>query len=184
MAHKPVPITPAQLEALFPRRSVVIGEGEHAITVRVQGVCIQDIREFGDAACEAVVRIVQMLGAGQKGKSLSEVAVAAVAPLAMTKLFDLMANCCSHDIRVLPHYALPPIVEAWIEETFGKDCERVDAWGKVWTRILQTMGMNAEDAASLSRSLSSSLASMATPSTLSADGHPAPSTPSPQPVSG
>lgn len=107
---------------LLPGRTIEILDGNSKVIVYPMGVVqikkfSDSIKQFVDAAAEIKV---QHALAGQINIAI----FAAVAPLVIEHLSDLVFDCCSFqvgaEIDKIPHWEIPCIVEAWIDENFDE----------------------------------------------------------------
>mgnify|MGYP001341645888 CR=1 FL=1 len=117
------------LSEMFPGREVKIETAKGPITVTVQAIALSDVRKYADLISQCVGEIAAIAAKIEGAVSRATYATIAV-PVVTKHLLDLVASCVSGiDItdRRVPHYVLPPIVAAWIEECFG-DEKKVRPW--------------------------------------------------------
>jgi len=113
----PVPIEGTDVEAIvYPLRVEHLRRFIHAMERRLPSVLsvIGDVPDFNDTSPE--------------GKKKIQNAVAAIAMLAIDDLLDLLEDCVDGvSVSELPQWALPPIAECWIMESFGS-VPKVKPW--------------------------------------------------------
>lgn len=103
------------------------------------------LRKFNERISKVITFIARNIRF-REGATTDEIGMqimAEVAPLMMTDLFDLLLECVRfHPNTVkmdeLPHWDLPPIVEAWIDESFGTP-EKRDPWKRAIERTVARM---------------------------------------------
>lgn len=138
------------LASLNPGRAVILDfpKGKHTVTVYPLGVW--HLKKYGDTIAKCCTDIAGKVGPlkvqtktlvseGGLGElpvidsgpeMLSASFITAAAPIVVEHLLPIIAECVQgldlKDPRV-PAWALPPIAEAWIEESFGSQ-EKIRPW--------------------------------------------------------
>ena len=115
------------VEMLFPGRSISV-DASRGITAIVYPPGIVHIRQFSRDIVSGVMAIVGSMttnkGAAQAEKT--KALLAQLVPFVLTNLIDLVGECTRLECKAapnlkladLPHYLVPPIVQAWVEESF------------------------------------------------------------------
>lgn len=140
----------AEMTVLFPGRTVNCGQ----FSARVTPMLVRHIREFSEPI-EKTIR--GMIDAGVDFNSLAgswPQLMAHLLPLVMGDLFELLNSCTDVDLDSVPHWVLPQVAEAWINENFGAQ-DQLRPWFEVVSRILSKLGTEEVDLwATVSNSLS------------------------------
>ena len=124
------------LRVLFPGTVVDLPEG---FSVTVYPLAFKQIKEFADKVASGIAMLtatsVPKASAGATPKQKTQVEkvqndmlIQTLLPWVLSNAVDLVEKCVVFpkdiDIKLqdLPHYRLPPIIEAWVEESFiGED---------------------------------------------------------------
>jgi hypothetical protein len=105
------PAKQTEEEILFPGRVFQVEGG----TITVCPLGISQLKKFSGT----LVRILGILGAEDQKQI-----VAYLLPHILTSALDLFEDCCivseGVDFNRIPHYEFPPMLEVWIEESFGE----------------------------------------------------------------
>jgi hypothetical protein len=164
------------LASLNPGREVTLKfpNGEH--TVKVYPLGVWHLKQYGDTIAKCCADIATKVGPLQGGLlpeiqqtqvgelpvierttgGISTNVITAAAPIVIEHLLPIIAECVEgldlKDRRV-PVWALPPIAEAWIVESFG-DKEKIRPWiGLVETVLSRLTGQPVNLWDALSESL-------------------------------
>lgn len=122
----------SDIEQLFPGRVVQLEKGL-AATVFPPGLL--HIRKFSRDVVGLGMALADSVGKLKDKAGQSQALVQQLLPFLLTNALDLVAECVRVDgpggktykIAELPHWLLPPILEAWVEESFGDEA-KVRPW--------------------------------------------------------
>jgi hypothetical protein len=156
----------------FPGTEVTIGKP--GMKVRVYPVPYRELRKFTKHISDAIrqlqsgITIVKRADGTVDPKTLKVLLPASVEVI-IDNLLELVSTCCQPSIEEVPHYALPPILEAWLDENFGTE-ERIRPWVQaIETLLLKLTGerypiwetfSNVLSPAAIREQMSSSLAGL------------------------
>jgi hypothetical protein len=161
----------AELAVLFPGRTIDLLKPDGTVwrTVRVVPMGVVHMRRFISALEEVIPKIAvqvdfQKVAGGDKG--LSNL-IPMIVPILTSDLIDLLDVCVEGlNLRTpgIPHFWLPQLAEAWIDESFGSE-DRARPWVDTVDRVLSKVTGNEPLGlwATLSRS-SVEKATLSTPS--------------------
>lgn len=134
------------ISEMFPGRKIDIETAKGPITVTVQAIALADVREHADLISECVGEVMS-IASKISGTVSAATYVTIAVPVVIKRMLGLMATCVSGiDItdRRIPHYVLPPIAKAWIEENFG-DEKKVRPWFDLLRAAMVKMGADPKD---------------------------------------
>jgi len=132
------------LEIIFPQGRVI--ELMDDVTVRVMPMGFIHIRRFSDDLARVAAAIMDAVEIDPT-KSETEIGayIAAQAiPLLMGNCVEMISACLvfekggelAHaDLNRLPHYYAPPIIEAWLDESFGSE-EKRSPWVRAINQVI------------------------------------------------
>lgn len=143
-AEQPVLSISEELAILFPGRTVTVKDGGNAIEIKVKPMLVRHIRKFAGPIERAVEKLV---ADGVDFSKLGEswpLLFKHVAPLLLDDLFGLLNECTSADLNNVPHWILPDVADAWIEENFGTE-EKLRPWFAVVSKVLERLGNEKVD---------------------------------------
>ncbi len=153
-APAPATTAAAELAVLFPAREVKIGEGKSAVAIAVRPMLVKHVRRFAEPIGAAIEKLV---ADGVDFNKLAEswpLLLKHLAPLLLNDLFDLLNECVDVELGEVPHWVLPDVAGAWIEENFGSE-DRLRPWFAVVSELLEKLGDEKVDLwASVSSALS------------------------------
>lgn len=129
------------LESVLPEpvRIPVVGGKAEAL---VFPLGVRHLRKFNERISALIMHIARdvRFPKGSSNEVIGQLIVGEIAPMMTTDLFDLLTDCIRFNPNTLklddlPHWDLPPIVEAWIEESFGSE-EKRDPWKRAVERTI------------------------------------------------
>lgn len=140
----PAPSPIEELEILFPGRKVSIGNGELQCEITVMPMLVRHIRDFA-APIEAAIGKLTTDGVDftKLGESWP-LLIKHLAPLLINDLFDLLNECADMELNDLPHWVLPDVAGAWLDENFGSE-EKLRPWFEVVSKILEKVSTEKVD---------------------------------------
>jgi len=114
--------------------------GPRTIEVSVRPLGFKQMGRFGDAINKIAPRIHKSgLDLGDLQTKGIPILMATIVPLVLEDLLPLIAECCSGlDLTTCPHWLLPPIIEAWLNESFGS-ADRIRPWVEVVDNTLERL---------------------------------------------
>lgn len=126
----------AELAVLFPGRAVKIGD---TVTITVHPMLVRHMRKFAEPIERAIDNLVT---SGVNFEALGESwpqLIRHLTPLLLNDLFGLLNQCTDAELDDVPHWVLPEVAGAWIEENFGTE-QKLRPWFEVVSRILAKLG--------------------------------------------
>ncbi len=144
----------AELAVLFPGRTIKIGPEPAAVEITVNPMLVRHIREFAEPIERAIDKLIESgVDFGSLGKSWPQL-VRHLTPLLINDLFGLLNQCVDLDLDDVPHWVLPDVAGAWLEENFGSE-DKLRPWFEVVSKLLEKLGNEKIDLwASVSSALS------------------------------
>jgi len=134
--------TPEDLAAMFPGRPFIIPTATNPITAVVYSIPFESIRRYSDLISECIGEVASIVG-NLGFKPTQGVVISIAVPIVIKRLLPLVASCIEGlDIMAprLPHWVVPQLVQAWIEESFG-DEKKVRPWVTLVEQVvLRTTG--------------------------------------------
>ena len=135
--------TPPDLAAMFPGRAVDLGGG---VTVIVKPLRYRDIRKFAERISAVIPDMLGLAALAEKkdvpmeewGRQLQNT----LGPFLLNDLLELVNDCTDADLADAPHWLLPKIITAWIEETFG-DPTKLTVWDEAIRSVLAAKPVKA-----------------------------------------
>ncbi len=131
-------------KVLYPGKALILESSE--VEICVYPMSMRHMKRFSKSIVEALTALSSIvLPSNTQGYGTQ--LMAAIAPTIMEHLFDLVVDCCKVtaapegykveeiDLNDLPHYELPPIVDLWIEESFGEE-KKYKAWITMVEKVL------------------------------------------------
>ena len=147
---------PDDMRVMFPGVEVSIELPDGPMMVTVFPVGIQQMKKFVTAIAGAVgiIRGMDLKKDGSTQDHLKQM-LPHLIPIVLNDLFGLVQECTvGVDLDTLPHWLVPPIVEAWIIESFG-DEKKIRPWIQMFENLTEKMtGQKTEIWATLSNTLS------------------------------
>lgn len=145
------------LEGILPeaRRVSVLGGKADAL---VFPLGVVHLRKFNERISKALLFIARNIRVPEKA-STEQIGIAVlseIVPLLMTDLLDLLMECVRfspNGVKMddLAHWDLPPIIEMWIEESFGTE-EKRDPWKRaIESTVARMTGQEISISAMLSK---------------------------------
>lgn len=113
------------LTALTSQEEVTTPAG---VKILVQGLGIKEVKKFSNAISRVIPAIMPII-MNQSGVSAdwAKAITAAVLPFAMADLLELVDDCIDVTLEKVPLHHVPPIVEKWVEMSFG-DPKKLMPW--------------------------------------------------------
>jgi len=113
-------------KALFPGREIKVTVGDVPLTFVIAPVGFKHIKRYGAFIATAITNLASMSVTKSEvegGGNIEAAIVAHLVPAVMANGMNLLEECVSipgHAIKVedLPYEFLPPLIEAWLEESF------------------------------------------------------------------
>lgn len=107
------------IAVLFPGKEVLLSEGR---SVRVFPVTMPHVRKFYKGLFEAFATLFRTPQAQRVLQEKSTESMSAllphIAPIIVNDLYDLMKECCRPSPDTLPHWDIPLVAQAFVEENF------------------------------------------------------------------
>lgn len=134
----------ADIAVLFPGKLVEVETGKGKLSWQVHPVSLRHMRKFSLAVGRAVAAIGTLeVSKGGKLEDRARSVIPVVVPIVLEDLLDLVVECCVQpegqmprmDIRDLPHWLVVPVVEVWIDESFGSE-DKLRPWVAATERLL------------------------------------------------
>lgn len=124
-----------ELAVLFPGREVFVG----GLMVRVGPMLVRHMRQFAEPIERAIDKLVaDGVNFAALGESWPQL-IRHLTPLLLNDLFALLNHCTDVELDDVPHWVLPEVAGAWIEENFGTE-QKLRPWFEVVSRILAKLG--------------------------------------------
>lgn len=117
------------LETLFPGEAITV-EG---IDITVFPVGVAHLRQFNRAVEEVLPKIASQMDLGKMGEVNLKDLGPMVIPILLSDVLDLINDCVvgvNLTDKRLPHWVLAPIVQKWIEVSFGSE-KKIRPWIEV-----------------------------------------------------
>ncbi len=124
------------LEGLWPGKEVNIPGTD--VTIIVEPLGVRHVKQFSAAISKVMPTIVGILGdeASDEKQWVSKITTTLL-PFMFGDLIDMLNDCCDVDITTLPHEALAPVAESWIEQSFG-DEGKLKPWKDLFLKVMKT----------------------------------------------
>jgi hypothetical protein len=104
------------------------------LTIEVDGVPVQ-IEPLTIRSAGKFTAIVQKVLPKLMGTDLTDsVVLEALLPLAFSDLVDLCNDCVDVDLKEIPHWLVPEIVQAWLDLSFGA-AGKVQPWKNLFLEM-------------------------------------------------
>lgn len=127
-------------EIVFAGREITLKTDDgKEIQVMVFPVGVGHIRRFNKAVEDVLPKILNQIDVSRfkKDASIGDFAPMIV-PIVISDLLEIVAACIK-GVDILsdnfPHWHLPPLIEAWIDVSFGKE-EKIRPWVEVVENVL------------------------------------------------
>ena len=110
----------------------------------VQPMLVRHIRDFAEPIEKAITKLAsEGVDFAKMGDSWP-LLIKHLAPLLINDLFGLLNECTDADLNDLPHWVLPEVAGAWIDENFGSE-EKLRPWFEVVSRIVEKLSNKKVD---------------------------------------